>query len=151
MTIGAVFDDTLFPTSGKNKDFGYMNDAGPYVIVPSFMKQFMVELHCLLVDAIRSAKSARNLIIIGCSLRPEDNHLWLVMSSFLNGKEWQKKRIFVVSPHASDVKERIEKFWANRSIFTERNLVAIDSGFESGLPQLNVALQEAEMPSAALP
>jgi hypothetical protein len=142
MTIGAVFDAALFPVSGKHKDFRYMNDAGPYVIAPSFMKQFIVELHYLLIDAIRSAESARNLIIIGCGLRPEDNHLWSVMSSFTNGKEWQKKRIFVVSPHASDVTEKIKEFWADRSIFTEQNLSAIDSGLESGLPRLNDALQD---------
>jgi SIR2-like domain len=144
MTLGVVVNEALFPVSGKNKHFGYTNNAGPYVIAPSFMKQFMVELQLLVVEAIRYAKSARNLIIIGCGLRPEDNHLWLVISSFIKHKEWEKKRIFIVSPHASDTEEKIKKVWANRSIFTKRNLIAIDSGLESGLSRLNDALHDSQ-------
>src|SRR6266540_765826 len=141
MTVGAVVNDELFPVSGKNKHFGYSN-ARPYVIAPSFMKQFMVELQFLVVEAIRCAESAKNLIIIGCGLRPEDSHLWLVISSFLKNKEWKKKRIFIVSPHASDTKERIKEVWAHRRIFNTGNLLtAIDSGLESGLSRLNDALR----------
>ena len=139
MTVGTVINEELFPVSGKNKHFGYMRDAGPNV-GPSFMKQFMVELQYLLVDAIRFAESARNLIIIGCGLRPEDSYLWSVLTSFM--KAPKNKRTFIVSPHASDTKEKIKKFWANRSIFTKGNLVAIDSGLESGLSRLNDALQD---------
>jgi hypothetical protein len=144
LTVGAVINEALFPRSGKNKDFGYSLrlDTRPYVIAPSFMKQFMVELQFLLVDAIRFAETARNLIIIGCGLRPEDSYLWLVLSSFMNTKSWKKKRTLIVSPHASELKEKIEKFWAGRKIFTQRSLVAIDSRFESGLSRLNEALQE---------
>ena len=142
--MGVVINEELFPRSGKNKDFGYSSrlDTRPYVIAPSFMKQFMVELQFLLVDAIRFAETARNLIIIGCRLRPEDSYLWLVLSSFMNTKSWKKKRILIVSPHASELKQKIEKFWADRKIFTQRSLVAIDSDFESGLSRLNEALQE---------
>jgi hypothetical protein len=115
------------------------------VIAPSFLKQFMVELQFLLVEAIRYAGSARNLVIIGCGLRPEDNHLWLVISSFMNNKEWKNKQIFIVSPHAPDTEEKFRKAWgAHGSIFTKQNLIAIDSGFESsGLSRLNDALRSA--------
>jgi hypothetical protein len=142
LTVGAVINEALFPRSGKNKHFGYSGDAGPYVIAPSFMKQLMVELQFLLVEAIRCAESARNLIIIGCGLRPEDSYLWSVLTSFMKDKSWKKKRTFIISPHASDTKEKIKKFWADRNIFTQQSLVAIDSGFESGLSRLNDALQE---------
>jgi hypothetical protein len=143
LSIGVVVNDELFPVSGKNKHFRYMNSAGPYVIAPSFVKKFMVELQFLLVEAIRCAESARNLIIIGCGLRPEDNHLSLVTSSFMKNKEWKEKRILIVSPHASRTREKIKKAWgAHGVIFTKRNLIAIDSGLESGLSQLNDALRE---------
>jgi hypothetical protein len=142
MTVGAVVNDELFPVSGKNKHFGYSN-ARPYVIAPSFMKQFTVELQFLIVEAIRCAESAKNLIIIGCGLRPEDSHLWLVISSFMKTKEWEKKRIFIVSPRASDTKERIKEVWVHRRIFSKGNLlIAIDSGLESGLSPLNNALRD---------
>jgi SIR2-like domain len=144
MTLGAIINEALFPRSGKNKHFGYRADAGPYVIAPSFMKQFMVELQFLLIDAIRFAESARNLSIIGCGLRPEDGYLWSVLTSFMNTGAWEKKRTFIVSPRASDTKEKLKKFWANRNIFTQRNLVAIDSGFKSGISRLNDALQGCE-------
>jgi hypothetical protein len=150
MSVGAEINEQLFPTSGKNKHFRYRGDAGPYVIAPSFMKQFMVDLQFLLVEAIRGAESARNLIIIGCGLRPEDSYLWLIVSSFMNTREWQKKRMFIVSPHASDAKEKIKKFWG-RKTFTEGNLIAIDSGFESGLSRLNDALRQPQMPCAGVP
>ena len=146
MSVGVDINDELFPVSGKHKDFKYRDTAGPYVIAPSFMKQFMVELQFLLVDAIRYADSARNLIIIGCGLRPEDNHLWLVINSFMKNKEWKEKRIFIVSPHASGTEQKIKEAWgAHGSIFTKRNLIiAIDSGFESGLSRLNDALQASQ-------
>jgi hypothetical protein len=87
LTVGAVINEALFPRSGKNKDFGYSPrlDTRPYVIAPSFMKQLMVELQFLFVEAIRCAESARNLIIIGCGLRPEDSYLWSVLTSFMKG------------------------------------------------------------------
>jgi SIR2-like domain len=122
----------LFPRSGKNSHLGGGVDSRPYVIAPSFTKQFVVELQHLLLDAIRFAKVARNLIIIGCSLRPEDSHLWLVLTSFMKNRAWKRKRTFIVSPSACDIKQRIEQFWG-RKIFTEQNLVAIGTGLEPAL------------------
>jgi hypothetical protein len=141
VTIDLKINEQLFPRSGKNIHFGCNPDHGAYIIAPSFIKQFDLELQFLLVDAIRFAEHATNLIIIGCGLRPEDSYLGLVLSSFMNTKSWKKKRIFMVSPNASDAKQKYKKFWG-REIFTERSLVAIDSGFESGLPRLNDALRQ---------
>ena len=132
----------LFPCSGKHSHLGGGIDSRPYVIAPSFTKQFVIELQYLLLDAIRFARVAQNMIIIGCSLRPEDNHLWLIVTSFLKNPAWQKKRTFIVSPDACDVKQRIERFWG-RKIFTERNLVAIGTGLEHALLQLQDLIYEA--------
>ena len=113
----------------------------PYVIAPSFTKQFNVELQCLLLDAMRFARVASNLIIIGCGLRPEDSRLWLVLTSFSYNRRWRKKRTLIVSPHASKTKERIETFWG-RKIFNQQNLVAIDLDFKSGISRLENALRD---------
>jgi len=146
MSVGAIINEQLFPRSGKNKHFKYIGEVGPYVIAPSFLKQLIVDLQFLLVDAIRCAESAKNLIIIGCGLRPEDNHLWLVVSSFMNSEELEKKRILIVSPNASGTKEKIKKFWARktwgRKARIEEKVIAIDADFESGLPRLNNALRQ---------
>jgi hypothetical protein len=83
LTIGLRINSELFPRSGKNMDFGCRPDDGAYVIAPSFTKQFNVELQCLLLDATRFARVAKDLIIIGCGLRPEDSYLWLVVTSFM--------------------------------------------------------------------
>jgi hypothetical protein len=139
-TIHVSINSELFPRSGKNINFGSMRDEGPYVIAPSFTKQFNVELQCLLLDATRFARVASNLIIIGCGLRPEDSHLWLVLTSFIYNRRWGKKRTLIVNPHASKTKERIETFWG-RKIFNDQNLVAIDLDFKSGIPRLENALQ----------
>jgi hypothetical protein len=142
LTIGLRINSDLFPRSGMNIDFGCRPDDGAYVIAPSFTKQFNLELQYLLLDATRFARAAKNLIIIGCGLRPEDSYLWLVLTSFMHTPKWKKKRTFIVSPHASEIKKRIENFWG-RKIFTQQNLVAIDLGIESGISRLNDALRDA--------
>jgi hypothetical protein len=135
LTIDVSINSALFPRSGKNIDFRSMRDEGPYVIAPSFTKQFNVELQCLLLDAIRFARVASNLIIIGCGLRREDSHLWLVLTSFIYNRRWRKKRTLIVNPHASKTKERIETFWG-RKLFNDQNLVAIDLDLKSGISRL---------------
>jgi hypothetical protein len=140
MTIGLQIDSGLFPRSGKNIHFGIHADRGPYVITPSFMKQFSVELESLLLDATRLARTARNLIIIGCGLRPEDSHLWLVLTAFMNNRQWKEKRTFIISPHASATANRIENFW-RRKIFHQHRLLAINLGLEAGISQLGDALR----------
>jgi hypothetical protein len=104
------------------------------------MKQFSVELESLLLDATRLARTARNLIIIGCGLRPEDSHLWLVLTAFMNNRQWKEKRTFIISPHASATANRIENFW-RRKIFHQHRLLAINLGLEAGISQLGDALR----------
>ena len=142
LTIHVSIDSALFPRSGKNIHFGSLRDEGPYVIAPSFTKQFNVELQFLLLEATRFARVARNLIIIGCGLRPEDSYLWLVLTSFIYNPRWRKKRTFIVNPHASNTKERIENFWG-RKIFNHQNLVAIDLDFKSGISRLENTVRDA--------
>ena len=142
LTVGLAINEGLFPRCAKNTDFGCSPDHGPYVIAPSFTKQFNVELQCLLLEATRFARAARNVIIIGCGLRPEDSHLWLVLTSFMfiNNPSWKEKRTFILDQQASKIAKRIENFWARR-IFQDQNLVAIDSDLQSGIVQLQSELQ----------
>jgi hypothetical protein len=141
LTIGLRINSGLFPRSGKKIDFGCSPDDGAYVIAPSFAKQFNVELQCLLLDATRFARAARNLVIIGCGLRPEDSYLWLLLTSFINNRQWERKRTVILDPGASKIKKRIENFWG-RKIFNQQNLIAIDSDLQSGISQLHEALRD---------
>src|SRR5262249_42306360 len=88
----------LFPRSGKHSHLGGGINSRPYVIAPSFTKQFVIELQYLLLDAIRFARVAQNMIIIGCSLRPEDNHLWLIVTSFFQESGLAEEAHFYCQP-----------------------------------------------------
>lgn len=135
-TVGLKIDSTMFPRSGLNKNFGYKSDAGPYVICPSFTKQLSVELHSLFLNAIRFANVAQNLIIIGCGLRPEDGHLWSILTSFMKNQSWKTKRTFILNWHQSaNTAARLKDFWGV-SIFDSDNLVPFKSDFRSELAQL---------------
>ncbi|QPM66876.1 SIR2 family protein [Atribacter laminatus] len=129
MYVDVEINSTLFPRSGKNQQLWGGLDSSPYVIAPSFIKQFALELQYLLLDAIQFAKIATNIIIIGCGLRPEDSHLQLVLNGFLKDPLWKKKRIFIVSPDACKKKKEIEQFWG-RKIFNQENLIIWNSVFD---------------------
>jgi hypothetical protein len=155
--IDLEINQELFPKSGENQHlFGGMKsysrskinqhllkelEPGPYIIAPSFIKQFALEIQYLLLEAIQFAKIAKNLVIIGCGLRPEDNHLWLVINNFLNDTEWKKKRIFIISPDALKKRQEIEQFWG-RKIFNEENLFVLNAVFnENAILWLNEKLE----------
>jgi hypothetical protein len=138
--VGLEINSSLFPRSGKNRNFGGGLDGVPHLIAPSFTKQFGVELQHFLLEAIRSARVARNLVIIGCGLRWEDSHLWLVLTNFMKCSRWKRKRTIVVDPNASELSERISRFWC-RDVFTESSLVPIDSGLQEALPRLRDLLR----------
>jgi hypothetical protein len=60
----------------------------------------------------------------------------------MKNPRWKKKRTFIINPHASKTKQRIENFWG-RKIFSQQNLIAIDLDFQSGISRLDNALRDA--------
>jgi hypothetical protein len=75
-SVTFVFDEWYFPKSAKNTHFGYGLGRGEtYLIAPSYVKVPTVEITYLMIDALKAASESHNLIIIGCSLRPEDSFL----------------------------------------------------------------------------
>jgi hypothetical protein len=141
-SVHVEINAALFPRSGANKHLGAFRDAGPYVIAPSFRKQFNVYLYYLLLDAIEFAVVAKNLIIIGCGLRPEDSHLWLVLTSFMRHPEWKKKRTFIANrKSSSETAARLKDFWRADNTFNQQSLVLFESDFKSEIGALERALQ----------
>lgn len=140
-TLSFEIDPDLFPRSGKGSYIGGGVSSWPYVIAPSFAKMFGVDIQYLLLDSIRFAKIAKNLVIIGCGLRAEDSHIWQVLTSFMHNRSWEKKRTIIVSPNASELRERISDYWGV-SIFNDRNLIAINSGLEPAMIELKDHLQD---------
>lgn len=135
--IGVEINPGLFPRSGAFSFLGGgIGSRGPYIIAPSFMKSFVLEMQYLMIDAIRYVNASRNLVIIGCGIRQEDNHLWLIIISFLKSKLWRGKRIIIVDPKAADIGRRIKQYWG-RNIFNPSNLVEISKQLQEGLPELS--------------
>jgi len=142
VSVAVEINPDLFPRSGAHSRLGGGIDSRPYIIAPSFVKQFALELDYLILDAIRFAREAENLVLIGCGVRPEDNHLQLVLTSFLKTPRWKQKKLFVVSPGAADVAERIRRFFS-RKIFEHGNLVCLTAGLKEALPDLCIRLKQS--------
>ncbi len=103
------FNARLFPCTCKSIQFstGFSDKTG-YVVLPSYLKQYHVDLERQRIQAIKIAERARNLIIVGCGLRNEDNGLWQIITSFWNGVTREfKKKVFVLDKN-KDVFERIK-------------------------------------------
>lgn len=98
----------LFPRSAAHTDFGTATDRGAYIIAPSFVKTLHPRLHQLMLEAVARAREARNLIIIGCGIRPEDSHLATILTAFLLRPTAEIGKIVVVDPEAASVSERID-------------------------------------------
>lgn len=64
-----------------HSELGWLEDAGPYLIAPSFIKPMEYDAMSLLYqEAIEEIKGADQLIVIGSNLREEDYMLWFILS-----------------------------------------------------------------------
>lgn len=135
--IGFVIDETIYPTSGRNRHIGSgVPDLGPYIIAPSFVKIPHVEIAYMMLCLIGIAKEARNLIIIGCGMRREDNFLWLLLTRFLYDQPKKpRKQLIILDPNADKLLDRIKSYCA-RDINQDADVVPISSGIEDGIDEL---------------
>ncbi|MHC4575559.1 MAG: SIR2 family protein [Planctomycetota bacterium] len=97
----------LFPRSGKYRCVGggALNPEC-YIIAPSFVKVPHECIERAMIDALKVAGCAKNLVIIGCGLRAEDGFLWLLLTNFLNQKRDDGKLV-IVDPCAESIEKRI--------------------------------------------
>lgn len=135
--IGFVIDGATYPRSGRNEYLGGgIPKIGPYIIAPSFVKIPHVQIAYMMLCLIDIAKEAKNLIIIGCGMRPEDNFLWLVLTRFLYGhpKDLHKKLI-ILDPNADKLLDNITRYFTH-GISQNTAVVRISSGIEDGINNL---------------
>jgi hypothetical protein len=104
--IDLPIDPDIYPESGKNSHIG-VGDHKPYIIAPSFVKIPYPQIRHMIVEAINAACIAKNFIIIGCGLRPEDPHLWLLLTGFIYHNPNHKK-IIIIDLKPDHIKEKIE-------------------------------------------
>ncbi|MCZ6753516.1 MAG: hypothetical protein O7E51_17015, partial [Acidobacteria bacterium] len=106
--VDLCFDERFFPRSAENKHGSWVGGE-TYLIAPSYVKIPTVEISHLMLDALQATNEAANLIIVGCSLRPEDAFLTLLHTNFLRKKS--DKKIIIVGLEAKTIKGRLENYW----------------------------------------
>ncbi len=109
--IGLGFYECFFPRSAHGKNFGLVNGT-TYIIAPSYVKIPTVEIAYLMLDAIKATANAENLIVIGCSLRPEDSFLRVLLANF--GRQGpHERKIIIVDPEAKKIAKGLGNFWSS--------------------------------------
>jgi hypothetical protein len=134
------FDERFFPLSAKNTHFEYGAGTGEnYVIAPSFVKIPSVEMVYLMLDAMRASSRAKNLIVIGTALRPEDSFLSVLLTNFLRHPTWRTRRIIVVDPSAKDITNRLQTYWG---VPVDKQLFPIEGKLQESVKKLLRALSK---------
>lgn len=134
-SISFEINAAVYPRSGMHTHFGgSMIDPMPYLIAPSFVKIPHIIIAEMMIKTLRSAASAKNMVIIGCSLRPEDNFLRLLLVSFLGRPPAKRRKLILVDPSAEEIEERINDWIGNLSRVL--SLYKIPSALESAVPDL---------------
>lgn len=111
--VNFEFDEGFFPCSAKNAHLWYGAGTGrSYLIAPSYVKIPTVEITYLMLEALEASTQAKNLVVIGSALRPEDGFLTVLVTNFLrNKKDWRSRKIIVVDPAAQTICDRLKKYW----------------------------------------
>ncbi len=135
--IGFPVDESIYPRSGKNRRLRYgmgMPEARNYIIAPSFVKTPHQDIELMMIQALEAAASANNLVVIGCSLRPEDSFLWLLLTSFIN-QPASNSKLVVIDPRANEIRDKITShYFVDISRFI--NIRLFSSGLEYVIKQL---------------
>lgn len=108
--VGFYFVEQFFPRSAENKHYGLANGQ-TYLIAPSYVKVPAVEISYLMIEALQATTKADNLVVIGCSLRPEDIFLTVLHTNFLHQPSGRDRKIIVIDPEAQAIKGRLENYW----------------------------------------
>mgnify|MGYP001604522147 CR=1 FL=1 len=141
--IAYEFNEAIFPKSAKNTFYGRRSItravsgstdvARPYIIAPSYVKIPSIEISYLMLDAIEAAKNSKNLIIVGCSMRPEDSFLWLLLTRFFHNPNWMERKIILVDPQATIISQKIKQHWG---VNLDNSIVEIPLKLENALDDL---------------
>ena len=139
------FNENIFPKSGANSFLGHRSIpslsskrdmAKPYIIAPSYVKIPTVEIAYLMIDAIEAIDKSKNVIVIGCGLRPEDSFLWLLLTRFLRHPEWRNRKLIIISPNACSLAMRIKQYWG---VNVSESIMEISSKIEDAVKILITA------------
>jgi hypothetical protein len=134
LSVNFDINGHFFPRSGKHSNLRYGSDeATTYVIAPSYVKVPTVEMFRLILLAIHESAKAKNLIIVGCSLRPEDGYLRLICTNFLESDSKGGHRLIIVDPAAVRVGDGLKEFWG---VDIANELILVECSIESAVVKL---------------
>jgi hypothetical protein len=140
-SLGFTFNEQLFPLSGKNKHFGFGGGKGSiYIIAPSYVKVPTLDITYMMLSALKAVAKAKCMVVIGSSLRPEDQFLTVLITHFLSQVGWQERRLVVVSPEAREVCNRIKLYWG---VDVSRQIVPIAQPIEKSVEELMSTLNQS--------
>ncbi|MCP4544933.1 MAG: hypothetical protein GY835_00550 [bacterium] len=140
--VGFQINSSFFPQSGQHKFFGFGAGKGkPYVIAPSYVKIPCVQMTYLMLEALKAAESCPQLVVIGCSLRPEDWFLTLLHTRVLRTPEYQSRRVILADRQAESLKQRLETYWG---VNVEQQIVAVEGRLEDNLDQISAAIADGD-------
>ncbi len=86
-----------------------------------------------MIDALKATSESQNLIVVGCSLRPEDAFLTLLLTHFLRQPQWQDRKIIILDNNANDIASKIKNYWG---VNIEKCVVPIEGHIENSLEEL---------------
>lgn len=136
--VNFEFDERCFPRSAKNTHFGYGAGTGrTYVIAPSYVKIPTVEISYLMLDALTALTKAKDLVIIGSALRPEDGFLTVLVTIFLRQPSWRDRKIIVVDPAAESICMALKRYWG---VEVSSQILPIEGQLQTSLSHLMEAI-----------
>lgn len=132
--INFIFKEDHFPLSAKNKDFDYGCGKGlVYLIEPSFIKIPTIEITYFMIDALKAVSESKNLIILGCSLRTEDNFLVMLIVHFLRHPDWQHKKIIILDIEAKRIASKIKDYYG---VSIDKCIIPIEGNISESVDEL---------------
>lgn len=135
-------DGSIYPVSAAHTHFGGGADQPrPYIIAPSFVKIPHVDMTAMMLDLLKLAETARNFVIIGCGMRPEDNYLWLILTRFLNKILDNRNRLILLGPSSAEISKRISEYWVG-DVCKHCEVLIIPCGLADGIFELETALKD---------
>jgi hypothetical protein len=139
--IGFYINPAIYPRSGAYSHFGGgAKNPRLYIIAPSFVKIPHVDIAAMMLDLLRVAETAKNFVIIGCGMRPEDNFVWLLLTRFLNRVLDTRHRLIILGPGSENISKRISNYWVG-DICRFSDVCIIPHGIEDGISTLELTLK----------
>ena len=91
--------------------YKFRSEENVAIIAPSYVKRPPVEFSYMMLDALSKADQAKNMIVLGCGLRPEDPFLSLLVTRFFRSSGYETKEMLICGNDADSIRSRVVGYW----------------------------------------